>query len=73
MSVARAQADMALRRCLRGEALEREALLELLAVPPASDEALYLRHARAPRPPWLWTGGRAYLWARWAWITRPAP
>ena len=60
MSVSRALADMALRRCLLGEALEREALLELLAVPPASDEALYLRHA-AHKAALALDGGRAYL------------
>lgn len=72
MSVARAQADMALRRCLRGEALEREALLELLAVPPASDEALYLRHA-AHKAALALDGAARTSGARWAWITRPAP
>ena len=72
MSVARALADMALRRCLRGEALEREALLELLAVPPASDEALYLRHA-AHKAALALDGGRAYLWGALGLDYTPCP
>ena len=72
MSVARALADMALRRCLRGEALEREALLELLAVPPASDEALYLRHA-AHKAALALEGGRAYLWGALGLDYTPCP
>ncbi|MFR8277077.1 MAG: hypothetical protein ACLU98_12410 [Desulfovibrio fairfieldensis] len=72
MSVARAQADMALRRCLRGEVLEREALLELLAVPPASDEALYLRHA-AHKAALALDGGRAYLWGALGLDYTPCP
>ena len=72
MSVARALADMALRRCLRGEALEREALLELVAVPPASDEALYLRHA-AHKAALALDGGRAYLWGALGLDYTPCP
>lgn len=61
MSEGRGAAETALRACLRGEALKRDALLELLAVPPASDAALSLRRA-AHKAALALCGGRAWLW-----------
>ena len=61
MSEGRGAAETALRACLCGEALKRDALLELLAVPPASDAALSLRRA-AHKAALALCGGRAWLW-----------
>lgn len=52
----------ALHSCLRGEPLERERILALLAFAPTSDAALMLRQA-ARKAALALTRGRAYLWA----------
>lgn len=64
--------EAALHSCLRGEALERERILALLALPPASDGARLLRQA-AHKAALALTGGRAYLWGALGLDYAPCP